>query len=176
MSQESYNRFINSKRGLASSTLRDVLLPALLGKETNGISYWIGKDIARQYPVASVDELITITQQQGFGEHTQRKTGRNPKRYPLGGPVVNERLAIDHEKVSFDLEAGFLAMETEFRVGAAAEADIVDRRRSSIDIVVQHDPADADDSQAEIARFIHLQGDEPTSEKKSKKKLGKKKE
>ncbi|WP_367341932.1 YslB family protein [Limosilactobacillus sp.] len=172
MSQESYNRFINSQRGLISSTIRDVLLPAMLGKETNGISYWIGKDIAREYPVASVDDLITLTNQLGFGELSLRKENKNQQLYRLSGPIVSERLGIDHEKVSFDLEAGFLAMETEFQVGAAAEAEIVDRRRASIDIMVQHDPVDKGDSKAEIAQFIRLQGtpDEPERDKGKKRK------
>lgn len=169
MSQESYNRFINSKRGLISSTIRDVLLPAMLGKETNGISYWIGKDIAREYPVASIDDLIALTRQLGFGELSLRKNSKNQKLFRLAGPIVSERLAIDHDKVSFDLEAGFLAMEIEFQVGAAAEAEIVDRRRASIDIMVQHDPAGKEDEKAEIAQFIQIQGTDDSQEEDKEK-------
>jgi hypothetical protein len=66
MSQKTYDRLIHSHRGLIAGTMRDVILPAILGKETDGILYWIGKDLAREYPVASLEDLIVLTEQLGM--------------------------------------------------------------------------------------------------------------
>ncbi|MFC2684649.1 MAG: DUF2507 domain-containing protein, partial [Limosilactobacillus oris] len=73
MSQKLYDELINSPQGLVNGTLRDVILPAILGKETDEMLYWIGKDLARQYPVASPADLITLTHQLGLGELTLEK-------------------------------------------------------------------------------------------------------
>lgn len=155
MSQKVYDRLINSQRGLQSGAIRDVLLPAILGDETDGISYWMSKDLARAFPVASVEELCLLTEQLGLAHLTLKKSDRQQHLYLLDGPVVAERIAADNEETSFQLEAGFLAMETEFQVGAAAEAEVVGRRRTSVEVMVQNDPVDPDHP-GEDARFIHL--------------------
>ena len=61
MSQKLYDSLLNSHRGLMNGSLRDVILPAILGKETDEMLYWIGKDIARQFPVGSLEDLQLIT-------------------------------------------------------------------------------------------------------------------
>ncbi|WP_295746565.1 DUF2507 domain-containing protein [uncultured Limosilactobacillus sp.] len=155
MSQKIYDRLVNSQQGLQSGAIRDVLLPAILGDETDGISYWIGKDLARAFPVASVEELCLLTEQLGLAHLTLKKSDRHQHLYLLDGPVVAERIAANHEETSFQLEAGFLAMETEFQVGAAAEAEVVGRRRTSVEVMVQNDPVDPDHP-GERTQFIHL--------------------
>lgn len=155
MSQKIYDRLINSHRGLQSGVIRDVLLPAILGDETDGISYWIGKDLARAFPVSSTEELCLLTEQLGLAHLTMKKSDHHQHLYLLDGPLVAERIAANHEETSFQLEAGFLAMETEFQVGAAAEAEVVGRRRTSVEVMVQNDPVDPDHP-GEHAEFIHL--------------------
>lgn len=155
MSQKVYDRLIHSHRGLMNGAVRDVLLPAILGKETDGISYWIGKDLARAFPVATTEELVMLTRQLGLADIKLRKSDSHQHIYLLEGPIVAERIAADHEQTSFQLEAGFLAMETEFQVGAAAEAEVVGRRRTSVEVLVQNDPVDPEHP-GESADFIHL--------------------
>ncbi len=159
MSQKVYDQLIHSHRGLMNGAIRDVLLPAILGSETDGISYWIGKDLARAFPVASADELITLTRQLGLAHVTLRKNDNHQRIFLLDGPIVAERIAEHHEQTSFQLEAGFLAMETEFQVGAPAEAEVVGRRRTSVEVLVQFDPVDPDHP-GESAEFIHLAADQ----------------
>ncbi len=159
MSQKVYDQLIHSHRGLQNGAIRDVLLPAILGSETDGISYWIGKDLARAFPVATTDELIMLTRQLGLADLTLRKSDHHQRIYLLAGPIVAERIAEKHEQTSFQLEAGFLAMETEFQVGAPAEAEVVGRRRTSVEVMVQFDPVDPDHP-GESAEFIHLAGDQ----------------
>ena len=109
MTQTRYDHLINSHRGLGAATLRDIIIPALLGTETEGILYWIGKDLAREYPVATEEELIVLTNQLGMGELSLKKRSATQQIWELGGPIVDERLTLDKETTSFALEAGFLA-------------------------------------------------------------------
>ncbi len=39
---------------------RQELLPNLFGKETPFILYWAGKDLARKYPLATIDDVIAF--------------------------------------------------------------------------------------------------------------------
>ena len=80
MTQTRYDHLINSHRGLGAATLRDIIIPALLGTETEGILYWIGKDLAREYPVATEEELIVLTNQLGMGE-LSLKNGAPPSKF-----------------------------------------------------------------------------------------------
>lgn len=156
MTQKRYDQLIHGQRGLANATLRDVIIPALLGSETDGILYWIGKDLAREYPVATTAELITLTRQLGFGDLTLKKHSATRQVYELAGPLVAERIALDKEKTSFTLEAGFLAQECEFQLGQVAEAAVSERGRRTIQLLVQNDPVDgAAPERGELATFIH---------------------
>lgn len=163
MTQTRYDQLIHSQRGLANATMRDVILPALLGQETDGILYWIGKDLAREYPVATTDELVILTRQLGFGDLTRKKQTGTQQLFELGGPVVAERLALTKEETSFSLEAGFLAQECEFQLGLVAEAVVKDVGHRTVKILVQNDPAGSDTpSPAELATFIHPVIESPT--------------
>ena len=90
MTQTRYDHLINSHRGLGAATLRDIIIPALLGTETEGILYWIGKDLAREYPVATEEELIVLTNQLGMGELSLKKRSATQQIWELGGPIVDE--------------------------------------------------------------------------------------
>ena len=68
MTQKLYDQLINSPRGMSTAAMRDVLLPLILGQETDGILYWIGKDLARQFPVATPGDLSLLTHQLGLGD------------------------------------------------------------------------------------------------------------
>ena len=42
MSQKRYDQLLASHQGLMNGTLRDVILPSILGKEADDMLYWIG--------------------------------------------------------------------------------------------------------------------------------------
>ena len=171
MTQTRYDHLINSHRGLGAATLRDIIIPALLGTETEGILYWIGKDLAREYPVATEEELIVLTNQLGMGELRLKKWSATQQIWELGGPIVDERLTLDKETTSFALEAGFLAQEIEFQLGSVAEAEVQERGRHTATFLVQNNPQDTSDSErTELVEFIHPQmptTEEPTSKKRT---------
>lgn len=171
MTQTRYDHLINSHRGLGAATLRDIIIPALLGTETEGILYWIGKDLAREYPVATEEELIVLNNQLGMGELSLKKRSATQQIWELGGPIVDERLTLDKETTSFALEAGFLAQEIEFQLGSVAEAEVQERGRHTATFLVQNDPQDTSDAErTELVEFIHPQmptTEEPTSKKRT---------
>lgn len=159
MSQQTYDRLINSPRGFANASMRDVLLPLILGKETDGILYWIGKDLARQYPVATPEEITQLAQQLGFGELTRTRQKRTTQNWQLRGAEVSDRLNVTakEDQPSFTLEAGFLAQELQFQIGTTTEARVQSVGRGTVELIVQSDPAN-DDEEQELVTFIHLQG------------------
>lgn len=168
MTQKRYDQLINSQRGFASATMRDVLLPAILGKETDGILYWIGKDLAREYPVQTVDDLILLTAQLGFGDLKLVKDSTLQHTFELSGPIVEERLAIDKEKTSFTLEAGLIAQELEFQLGTVTEAEVDSIKHKTVRIFAQNDPQKlSDQEETEIANFIQLKGSANDAEQKN---------
>lgn len=170
MSQKTYDRLIHSHRGIIAGTMRDVILPAILGKETDGILYWIGKDLAREYPVATIDDLITLTEQLGMGTLKLRRHNATQHIWRLSGPIVEERLAVDKEETSFSLESGFLAQELEFQLGAITEAEVIEHRRSYVEILAQNDPkSDVDSERTELAEFITIQHPQSDEEQPVKK-------
>ncbi len=168
MTQKRYDQLINSRRGFISATMRDVLLPAILGKETDGILYWIGKDLAREYPVQTIDELILLTKQLGFGDLELVKDSDLQHTFKLSGPIVSERLEIDKEHTSFTLEAGFIAQELEFQLGTVTEAEVDSIKHKEVRIFAQNDPQKlSNPDETEIVQFIKLK--QSTSKSTSKK-------
>lgn len=168
MSQKLYNQLLAGHQGLAAGTMRDVILPAILGKETDEMLYWIGKDLARVYPVASSEDLIYLTNQLGFGRLALRKKSNTTQLWRLAGVVVKERIQRNEEETSFGLECGFLAQEIELQLGTVAEAKIFDRHRDYVDILVQNDPRNiADKERSELVTFIDI--DRPDTAEAQKK-------
>ena len=159
MSQAKYDELISSPQGLMNGSLRHVILPAILGEETDGILYWIGKDLAREYPVASIDELILLTQQLGFGQLKLIRQSDTQHYFQLDGPLVEQRLNSGNEQpASFNLEAGFIAQELEFQLGKITEAEISERHKKYVQILAQNDPQASDQAaNPELVTFIHLQ-------------------
>ncbi len=162
MSQQLYDELLNSPQGLINGTLRDVILPAILGKETDEMLYWIGKDLARQYPVASSQDLITLTHQLGLGDLSLQKHTKTSQLWQLGGPIVASRIKKDEENTSFGLECGYLAQEIEFQLGTVVEGRISDYHHNYVEILLKNDPqTNSTTERTELATFIHVTPDTP---------------
>ena len=167
MTQKRYDQLIGSQRGFVTATMRDVILPALLGKETDGILYWIGKDVARQFPVGSLEDLQLITRQLGFGELSLQKKTTTSQQWKLSGPIVQERIKQNGEQTSFGLEIGFIAQEIEFQLMTVAEAELSERKKDCIFIEVKNDPQNkADSERTELITFLDLHNHQSTNDKK----------
>lgn len=157
MSQQLYDELLKSPQGLINGTLRDVIIPAILGKETDEMLYWIGKDLARQYPVASPEDLITLTHQLGLGDLTLQRKNKTSQLWQLGGPIVAGRIKKDEENTSFGLECGYLAQEIEFQLGTVVEGRISARHHNFIEILLKNDPqTNSTTERTELATFIQV--------------------
>ncbi|WP_370314247.1 DUF2507 domain-containing protein [Guptibacillus hwajinpoensis] len=47
---------------------REVLIPELLGSEQPAVLYWTGKEMARQFPLSTREEIEDFFQRAGWGE------------------------------------------------------------------------------------------------------------
>lgn len=94
----------NSPTRFGYEILRDHVLPSILGQHEDEILYWAGKEVARKFPVFTIEELPVFFQEAGWGELLLHKTTKEEAFYHLqndSGPTFQNR--------SFRLEAGFLA-------------------------------------------------------------------
>lgn len=99
--------------------LRDLLLPDLLGKETEAITYWAGRSLARRLPV-NEDDLPELFTRVGFGTLTPAASKKHQRVYTLSGTTVATRMA-NFTEPDFRLEAGFLAQSLQQAFGCVVE-------------------------------------------------------
>lgn len=101
--------------------IREVLLPSILGKDTAGILYWAGKDIARKFPLKNLDEIIDFFTKAGWGLLTIKNENKKEIDIELSSPIISERLK-QKSDCHFQLEAGFLAQQLQYQKEVIAEA------------------------------------------------------
>lgn len=111
--------------------LREILLPSILGKETATILYWAGKDLARKFPLQSIDEIINFFIQAGWGSLVVKEDGKNELQVELSSTVITERLHKKDSPTTFQLEAGFLAQQIESQKNVIAECYEHPKKRSN---------------------------------------------
>ena len=85
--------------------LRDHVLPSILGPHEGDILYWSGKEIARKFPIFSVDELPSFFTEAGWGVLRLEKENKNEAFYTL----MDDQEYTNSQKRSFQLESGFIA-------------------------------------------------------------------
>ena len=97
--------------------IRDYLLSSILGKHEAEILYWAGKDLARKFPLFSMDEAHAFFKEAGWGELYLEKESKNEAIYHL----VSESTPLNINERCFRLEAGFLAAQQEKNIGFMTE-------------------------------------------------------
>lgn len=128
-----YNEQING-----ISLLRDRLLPNLLGEEHSAILYWAGKELARQSPASSEENIVQFFRLNGFGSLSLDKKRRKAAHYILSGSVVSSRL--EKHNPSFSLECGFLAEHYQLVHQLYSEATYeIDLRNRQVRLIVHTD-------------------------------------
>lgn len=88
--------------------IRDTLIPNVLGEETPHILYWAGKELARKYPLETMDELADFFEKASFGDLEVSSEKKDEMIISLSGELVALRLNND-ANATFKLEAGFIA-------------------------------------------------------------------
>jgi Protein of unknown function (DUF2507) len=106
--------------GFGYELLRNDLLSELLGKEQHDILYWAGKMIARKYPIATFEEIIAFFDEAGWGTLTVVEEKKQEVHLTLSSELITYRNQ-NKKDVSYQLEAGFLAMQIEQQIDVVAE-------------------------------------------------------
>ncbi len=111
------------------SLLRDVLIPELLSSDTNEISYWAGKQLARKFPLSSVEEISGFFIKAGWGQLTILKMEKYNIEMELTGEVVKRRFT-EYPNSSFHLEAGFVAEQVQQLKNCLTETYLTNKEKA----------------------------------------------
>lgn len=126
----------------AYELLRDVLIPDLLGDDIFEISYLAGKNLARKFPLLSIDEALSFFAEAGWGHLQIVHEKRNEYKLELSGWTVERRLQINSQSC-FRLESGFIAEQVQSMKQALAEAfEEIDKKQMKVIITVRWDKND----------------------------------
>ncbi len=131
-----------SLNAFAYELLREELLPDLIGNDLDGILYWSGRNLARKYPLETIEEVIQFFEKAGCGtlsivEHKSREM-----HFQLKGTLIAERQKQKRHS-SYQLEAGFIAEQIQKQRNVVAESYEEKKKRSdSITFLVKWDIKD----------------------------------
>lgn len=121
--------------------LRDELIPEILGKEHEMIQYWAGKNLARKYPLKTIEQMIDFFSKAGWGNLHVDSEAKTNTVFGLSSELISERLKTN-KNLSFTLESGFLAQQVQMVRNRFAEAQSSVKRGQKVTINVQWDPKD----------------------------------
>ncbi|WP_407102781.1 YslB family protein [Desemzia sp. FAM 24101] len=124
--------------------IRSELLTNLLGKDAESILYWAGKELARNHPLTSYEEIVHFFEQASFGSLTCTKEKRSSHTYILSGEIIDLRLA--SKDSVFSLEAGFLAEQMQQITEMYTEAFAEVIKNKEVVITLKWDKSDSVDS------------------------------
>lgn len=110
--------------------VRETLLKDMLGKDYKSILYWGGKNLARKYPLGTIEEVIHFFESSGFGTLTVTKENKNEMIFELTSDLIANRFGRDSE-YSYQLEAGFLAEQLQNIMGKEAETMEQQKKKSN---------------------------------------------
>ena len=85
--------------------IRDNILRSVLGKHEEEVLYWAGKELARKFPLFSIEESTSFFEQAGWGALSMEKESKDSATFILTGDAD----VLKFEERCFRIEAGFLA-------------------------------------------------------------------
>lgn len=97
-----------SSETIGYDVLKYVSLPNVFGAENEAIMYYVGRDLARNIEMRSVDDLMYLFDKFRWGKLELIKQRKNELTFHLMSDDIVHRLRSPFE-VDFRLEAGFLA-------------------------------------------------------------------
>ncbi|CAK1243131.1 Predicted hydrocarbon binding protein [Fructobacillus cardui] len=119
--------------------LRDALLANILTDDYANITYWAGKELARQFPVETSADLPDFFEKAAFGDLTIKYQSGDQQQWLLSGAMVEDRLATNHQ-ADFSLETGFLAQQLELQEEIVAEGTFqVSARQQTVTVTILTD-------------------------------------
>ncbi|HEY4579013.1 MAG TPA: DUF2507 domain-containing protein [Savagea sp.] len=112
--------------------LKDHVLPSVLGKHEDDILYWVGKEIARKFPLFSIEELPAFFTEAGWGKLELIKDTAQVNTFLLTRPSNSVK-----EKGSISLEVGFIAQQYQILTKRITEAHGTYQKDSTVSIDVK---------------------------------------
>lgn len=106
--------------GAGYDILRYISLPQLLGKESETIMYFLGKSLAQTIDIHTIDDVILLFKQLGWGSLDPVKEKKKSSTFHLLDDSIVQRLRSSLE-VDFRYESGFLAGACEQIYGIECE-------------------------------------------------------
>lgn len=97
-----------SSETIGYDILKYVSLPNVFGREKEAIMYYVGRDLARNIEMRSMDDLLYLFDKFRWGKLELIKQKKNEMTFHLMSDDIVHRLRSPFE-VDFRLEAGFLA-------------------------------------------------------------------
>ena len=140
MSNEMINETIEQAKvpAFGYELLREVLLPEVFGKDHAQLMYWSGKQLARKFPLSSIDEIYSFFNEAGWGNLHMQEEKKYEMTFVLDGKNVMRRCDVNKE-ASFQLEAGFIAEQIQRMKDKTAEAVEETKKKNRVIITVQWD-------------------------------------
>ncbi|MDM5156692.1 YslB family protein [Bacillus sp. DX1.1] len=131
-----------SLNAFAYELLREELLPDLIGSELDAILYWAGRNLARKYPLDTIEEVIHFFEKAGWGSLSIIEHKRREMHFHLTSPLITERQKQKRHS-SYQLETGFVAEQIQKQRNVVAESYEEQKKRSdSITFLVKWDVKD----------------------------------
>lgn len=94
--------------GAGYDVLRYISLPELLGRETDTLLYFMGRNLARKLVFNTIEDIYLIFDKMGWGKLELIKNKRKEITFSLMSDSVVNRIKASFD-TEFRLEAGFLA-------------------------------------------------------------------
>ncbi|WP_332629149.1 YslB family protein [Halalkalibacter flavus] len=117
--------------------IRNDVLQDLLGKDHDAILYWIGRSLARKYPVSTVEDAILFFEKADWGNLSKLKEKKQLQVFELKGSWMN-----NDDKRCYQLETGFLAQQVEMWLECISGATY-SKTKDSVLITVETDKRDS---------------------------------
>ncbi|MEY8348736.1 YslB family protein [Bacillus cereus] len=131
-----------SLNAFAYELLREEVLPDLIGKELDDILYWAGRNLARKYPLETIEEVTHFFEKAGWGHLSIIEHKRREMHFQLTSPLITERQKQNRHS-SYQLETGFVAEQIQKQRNVVAESYEEQKKRSdSITFLVKWDVKD----------------------------------
>lgn len=116
---------------LAHEILRTKLLDDLLGKESEMIQYYMGKNLARMYPCKSMEEMFEFVSGIGWGNLIMTKEKKKSRIFELKSPLVQARFSYETPYL-YKLEAGYIAEQLKQMTGDDWECTYKENKRKGL--------------------------------------------
>lgn len=116
--------------------LRYIVLPDLLGSNSENLLYFSGRSLARKFEIDSIEDIFYFYQKVSWGNLELLKEKKSEHTYLLMSDEIVKRIQSDIN-VDFKLEAGFLAESIEMVTNRPCECfETINKRLFQVTFVI----------------------------------------